>query len=238
MLFSAGGSSGGRGLASASGIVSPPSPSPPPAMRHSPRPRLPPPPSAESRASPPLWAAGAASGAADPSAARRHPAGFSSGIHAAASSPARRAPVPMLPDYSLNLVCRLLTRLTAAPADTASMRAAPRVADPLRPRRLTGLLKGPFAACGLRSSAMPTRGCISAPSPLCGPGRHPAGPLSSACLPGALNPLAPAPHCRHSSSKRISASSTIPCNDFAFPFVTRSWAACSNVGSKLNTNTG
>jgi hypothetical protein len=54
MLISAGGSSGGRGLASASGIVSPPSPSPPPAMRHSPRPRLPPPLSAESRASPPL----------------------------------------------------------------------------------------------------------------------------------------------------------------------------------------
>ena len=53
MLVSAGGSSGGRGLVSASGIVSPPSPSPPPAMRHSPRPRLPPPPSAESRASPP-----------------------------------------------------------------------------------------------------------------------------------------------------------------------------------------
>jgi hypothetical protein len=54
MLISAGGSSGGRGLVSASGIDSPPSPSPPPAMRHSPRPRLPPPLSAESRASPPL----------------------------------------------------------------------------------------------------------------------------------------------------------------------------------------
>jgi len=54
MLVSAGGSSGGRGLVSASGIDSPPSPSPPPAMRHAPRPRLPPPLSAESRASPPL----------------------------------------------------------------------------------------------------------------------------------------------------------------------------------------
>ena len=54
MLISAGGSSGGRGLVSASGIDSPPSPSPPPAVRHSPRPRLPPPLSAETRASPPL----------------------------------------------------------------------------------------------------------------------------------------------------------------------------------------
>ena len=54
MLVSAGGSSGGRGLVSASGIDSPPSPSPPPAVRHSPRPRLPPPLSAESRASTPL----------------------------------------------------------------------------------------------------------------------------------------------------------------------------------------
>ena len=54
MLVSAGCSSGGRGLVSASGIDLPPSPSPPPAMRHSPRPRLPPPLSAGSRASPPL----------------------------------------------------------------------------------------------------------------------------------------------------------------------------------------
>ena len=47
------------------------------------------------------------------------------------------------------------------------MRAASRIATPLRPRRL--------AASGLRSSASCPRPCISASSPLCGPGRHRAG---------------------------------------------------------------
>ena len=93
MLISAGGSSGGRGLVSASGIDSPPSPSPPPAVRHSPRPRLPPPLSAESRASPPLkgrivrLAEAAASGRQKASCQphRRHPCRRASAAIVAAS---------------------------------------------------------------------------------------------------------------------------------------------------------
>ena len=81
MLISAGGSSGGRGLISASGIGSPPSASPPPAMRHAPRPRLPPPASAESSASPPLKGRivrlEEAAGGRPP---KRPPAGFSGGL--------------------------------------------------------------------------------------------------------------------------------------------------------------
>ena len=143
MLISAGGSSGGRGLVSASGIDSPPSPSPPPAVRHSPRPRLPPPLSAESRASPPLWAAGAASGAADPSAARRHPAGFNGGLHAAEPPPPLRLP------------CSSLRPAAAAPS-RARARGAP-----LPRRRLSAAHPQPrspraaFASVAISQAASP-----------------------------------------------------------------------------------
>ena len=81
MLVSAGGSSGGRGLASASGIVSPPSPSPPPRDAAFAAPPASPSPECGIEGLP---AAGvphrAAKGSGRCPAARRPPAGFSSGL--------------------------------------------------------------------------------------------------------------------------------------------------------------
>ena len=134
MLVSAGGSSGGRGLVSASGIDSPPSPSPPPAMRHAPRPRLPPPPSAESRASPPLKGRIVRLAERPQAAARRHPASLNGGIHAA------EPPPPLWPPA-----------LRSRPAAAASYRrlgwqgSAPAAVAP------RGSSSAPFAACRVRS---------------------------------------------------------------------------------------
>jgi hypothetical protein len=71
------------------------------------------------RASPPLWAAGAASGAADPAAARRHPAGFHGGLHAAEPPPPLRLP------------CSSLRPAAVAPSRTPGERgSAPAAAAP------------------------------------------------------------------------------------------------------------
>jgi hypothetical protein len=134
MLISAGGSSGGRGLVSASGIVSPPSPSPPPAMRHSPRPRLPPPPSAESRASPPLKGRIVRLAERPQAAVRRHPAGFSGGL--LPPSPRRRRGRP-----GRNGGPRRRLRVAAR----GSRGSAPAAAAP------RGSSSAPIAACRVRS---------------------------------------------------------------------------------------
>jgi len=134
MLVSAGGSSGGRGLVSASGIDSPPSPSPPPAMRHSPRPRLPPPPSAESRASPPLKGRIVRLAERPQAAARRHPASLNGGILAA------EPPPPLC-------LRRSRWRLAAA----ASCRGAGWRGSAPAAAALRGSSSAPFAACRVRS---------------------------------------------------------------------------------------
>jgi len=134
MLVSAGGSSGGRGLVSASGIDSPPSPSPPPAMRHSPRPRLPPPLSAESRASPPLKGRIVRLAERPQAAARRPPAHFGGGL-----LPPEPPPPPRPPWAKCGLAaaasCRGPGWRGSAPAP-----AAPR-----------GSSSAPIAACRVRS---------------------------------------------------------------------------------------
>ena len=134
MLVSAGGSSGGRGLVSASGIDSPPSPSPPPAMRHAPRPRLPPPPSAESRASPPLKGRIVRLAERPQAAARRHPASLIGGIHAA------EPPPPLWLPY-----------LRWRPAAAASYRGAGWQRSAPAAAALRGSSSAPFAACRVRS---------------------------------------------------------------------------------------
>ena len=134
MLVSAGGSSGGRGLVSASGIDSPPSPSPPPAVRRSPRPRLPPPLSAESRASPPLKGRIVRLAERPQAAARRRPANLIGGIHAA-------EPPPLLS----------LRRFRWRPAAAASRRDVSWRGSAPAAAALRDSSSAPFAACRVRS---------------------------------------------------------------------------------------
>jgi hypothetical protein len=108
-------------------------------------------------------AAVAAGGAADPSAAKRHPAGFGGGIHAAELIPAPLALLPMFRGFLLNVVGPVPARLTAAPQDTASMRTGPRLADPLRPQRRSCISPHPlFAARAGILPAIATRRTVFA----------------------------------------------------------------------------
>jgi len=133
MLFSAGGSSGGRGLISASGIVSPPSPSPPPAggIRRAPGFPLP-----HSGIEGIPAAVGRILRLAErpQAAARGHPAILIGGIHAAEPPP------------PLWLRVARLSPAAAASCRNAGWRGSAPAAAALR-----GSSSAPFAACRVRS---------------------------------------------------------------------------------------
>lgn len=134
MLVSAGGSSGGRGLVSASGIDSPPLPLAAPRGAAFAAPPASPSPEAESRASPPLKGRIVRLAERPQAAARGHPASLIGGIHAA------EPPPPLWPPCS-----RWRPAAAASCRGASWQRSAPAAAA------LRGSSSAPFAACRVRS---------------------------------------------------------------------------------------